>query len=182
MLLFFPAWLPDPWPSSFSQDLDDTPPGSVRIIPVSDWDLVLFWECHAKRSLTAWVGVIPKEGRARVAAPFILLAWHRLFRFFLSIFDKFWTFFSAWLPDAWPSSFSQDFHNTPPGSVRIIPVSDWVLLLFREWDGDSNFWAHLCMLHGGLICVTVCLSVCPSVGRTGPKVVENNSYLGKYCS
>ena len=26
-----------------------------------------------------------------------------------------------------------------------------------------NFWAHLCKLHGGLICIAFCLSVCLSV-------------------
>ncbi len=37
--------------------------------------------------------------------------------------------------------------------------------------GMSNFWAHLCSLHGGLICVAFCLSV-----WTGPKIrLENNS-------
>ncbi len=25
------------------------------------------------------------------------------------------------------------------------------------------FWAHMCTLHGGLICIAFCLSVCPSV-------------------
>ncbi len=38
---------------------------------------------YAKRSLMSWVGVIPKEGRARGAAPALLLVWHRLFKFFL---------------------------------------------------------------------------------------------------
>ncbi len=49
-------------------------------------------------------------------------------------------------------------------------------------DGGT-FWAHLCKLHGGLICIAFCLSVCPSVClsvRTGPKIGENNSYLWKY--
>ncbi len=41
----------------------------------------------------------------------------------------------------------------------------------------GNFLAHLCNLHGRLICITICLSV----RRTGPKIrLENNSYLGKY--
>ena len=33
-----------------------------------------------KWSLMAWVGVIPKEGWALVAAPTLLLVWHRLFK------------------------------------------------------------------------------------------------------
>ncbi len=37
-----------------------------------------------------------------------------------------------------------------------------------------DFWAHLCILHGGLICVTFC----PSVSVTLPKfTLDNNSYL-----
>ncbi len=47
-----------------------------------------------------------------------------------------------------------------------------------------SFWAHLCTLHSGPKCVAVCLSVCLSVCHlsvwTGPKIIENNSYLGKY--
>ena len=36
-----------------------------------------------------------------------------------------------------------------------------------------HFWAHLCMLHGGLICVAFCLSV-----WTWPKFsLDQNSYL-----
>ena len=36
------------------------------------------------------------------------------------------------------------------------------------------------ILHGGLICIAFCLSVCLSVW-TRPKIrLENNSYLGKY--
>ena len=35
--------------------------------------------CHAKRSIMAWVGVIPKEGWACVVAIILLLVWHRLF-------------------------------------------------------------------------------------------------------
>ncbi len=38
---------------------------------------------HTKRSLMAWVGVIPKEGSASVAEPILLLVWHRLFRIWL---------------------------------------------------------------------------------------------------
>ncbi len=41
------------------------------------------------------------------------------------------------------------------------------------------FWAHLCNLHGGLICIAFCLSVCSlsvcSLDLT--KKGENNSYL-----
>ena len=45
--------------------------------------------CHAKRS---WVVVIPKEGWERMAAPILLLVWHRIFRifFFLKIFNFFY--------------------------------------------------------------------------------------------
>ncbi len=31
-----------------------------------------------------------------------------------------------------------------------------------RWPSPSNFWAHLCILHGGLICIAFCLSVCLS--------------------
>ncbi len=41
---------------------------------------------HTKGSLIAWVVVIPKEEQARVAAPILLLVWHRLFSIFLSFF------------------------------------------------------------------------------------------------
>ncbi len=37
--------------------------------------------CYAKRSLMSWVVVKPKEGRVRVAAPALVLVWHRLFLF-----------------------------------------------------------------------------------------------------
>ncbi len=43
---------------------------------------------YAKRSLMSWVVVIPKGGRARVAAPALLLVRHRLFRFFIFEFWK----------------------------------------------------------------------------------------------
>ncbi len=33
---------------------------------------------HEKTDLKVFVGVIPKEGWARVAAPILLLVWHRL--------------------------------------------------------------------------------------------------------
>ncbi len=33
---------------------------------------------YAKRSLMSWVVIMPKEGRARRAAPALLLVWHRL--------------------------------------------------------------------------------------------------------
>ncbi len=35
--------------------------------------------CHEKTDLKVFVGVIPKEGWARVAAPILLLVRHRLF-------------------------------------------------------------------------------------------------------
>ncbi len=49
----------------------------------------------------------------------------------------------------------------------------------------ANFWAHLCELHGGLICVafrlSVRLSVCPSVCLSVTNIrLDNNSYLVKY--
>ncbi len=46
--------------------------------------------------------------------------------------------------------------------------------LWKHW---SDFWAHLCILHGGLICVAFCLSV-----WTLPIRLEFNSYLGKHWS
>ncbi len=71
---------------------------------------------YTKRSIISWVVVIPKEGWARVAAPALLLVWHRLFRFyfwkkkfskfcwiffffFFLNFDKFWIFFSEFVCD-----------------------------------------------------------------------------------
>ncbi len=41
------------------------------------------------------------------------------------------------------------------------------------------FWAHLCKLHGGLICIAFRLSVHLSVTKIR---LDNNSYLVKYCS
>ena len=35
---------------------------------------------HTKMSLMAWIVVIPKEGWVRVAAPILILVWHRLFK------------------------------------------------------------------------------------------------------
>ncbi len=35
---------------------------------------------YAKRSLMAWVIVVPKEGRVCVAVPTLILVWHRLFQ------------------------------------------------------------------------------------------------------
>ena len=37
-----------------------------------------------------------------------------------------------------------------------------------------TFWAHLCILHGGLLCVAFCPSVCQLFR------LDNNSYLRKY--
>ena len=39
-----------------------------------------------------------------------------------------------------------------------------------------SFWAHLCILHGGLICVTFCPSVRPSARLS----LDKNVYLRKY--
>ncbi len=44
---------------------------------------------HAKRSLMAWVVVIPKEGRVRGAVPALILVWHWLFILFCREFDTF---------------------------------------------------------------------------------------------
>ncbi len=41
-----------------------------------------FGRRYTKRSLMPWVVVIPKEGRARLPSPALLLVQHRLFRFF----------------------------------------------------------------------------------------------------
>ncbi len=52
----------------------------------------MIWGPHyvEQRSLMAWVGVKPKEGWARVAAPILILVWHRLFRlFFFNLFFYF---------------------------------------------------------------------------------------------
>ncbi len=46
-------------------------------------------------------------------------------------------------------------------------------------DTLKHLLAHLCNLHGGLICIAFCLL---SVVWPGPKVIENNSYLKKYYS
>ena len=51
---------------------------------------------YAKRSLMSWIVVIPKEWRARGAAPALLLVWHWLFRFFGGknfFWKKFFDFF-----------------------------------------------------------------------------------------
>ena len=52
---------------------------------------------------------------------------------------------------------------------------------------DTAFWAHLCTLHGRLICIalrrvclSLCLSLCLSVTRQ--KVLDKFSYLEKYCA
>ncbi len=39
----------------------------------------------------------------------------------------------------------------------------YLVLLSRPTlqKGKHGFWAHLCTLHGGLICIAFCLSVCP---------------------
>ncbi len=70
-----------------------------------------------------------------------------------------------------------------PTSRVLSSLQDFSCLLispFSVASRGSSFWAHLCALHGGLICVTFCLSVCPSV-RTWPKIrLDNNSYLWKY--
>ncbi len=42
------------------------------------------------------------------------------------------------------------------------------------WSDLWSYWAHLCILHGGLLCVAFCLSVCLSL--------DINSYLKKYYS
>ena len=44
------------------------------------WVAQIYGLRYAKRSLMSWVIVIPKEGRARGAAPALLLVWHRLFQ------------------------------------------------------------------------------------------------------
>ncbi len=49
------------------------------------------------------------------------------------------------------------------------------MMLMHEY-----FWAHLCQMHGGLLCIAFCLFVCLSVTRQ--KLLDNNSYLGKYCT
>ena len=66
------------------------------------------------------------------------------------------------------------------------------MVVMEEGDTRSNyptggndhlkitpFWAHLCILHGGLIGTAFCPSVTPSVW-TLPKLLNNNSYLRKY--
>ena len=58
------------------------------------------------------------------------------------------------------------------------------VFLFMLWFSlFLQSYRFLSILHGGLICIAFCLSVvCLSVIRTGPKVVDNNSYLRKYWS
>ncbi len=70
--------------------------------------------------------------------------------------------------------------------LTFFPAPRRHLLFYPQPVGISLFWAHLCNLHGGLICVAFCLSVCLSVLSvlsvwTGPKItLDFNSYLDNY--
>ncbi len=61
---------------------------------------------YAKRSLMSQVIVIPTEGRARGAAPALLLVWHRLFRIF---WKKKWFWYNNDLGRSGPFRIMQPF-------------------------------------------------------------------------
>ena len=83
-------------------------------------------------------------------------------------------------------------------SISVVCARENIKQITRQWNVESeipwntimykfssslepfydHFWAHLCILHGGLICIAFCPSVCPSVCLS----LDNNSYLGKYYS
>ena len=82
------------------------------------------------------------------------------------------TFFRSWVyvkPHVKPGHLLKIVRNSVIYTPHIIPYESVHLLTFENY-----FWANLCSLHGGLICIS--LSVCLSVVWTGPKFVENNSY------
>ncbi len=73
------------------------------------WIRDAYWPSSCKKSLIAWVSVIPKEVWVRVAPPILLLVWHRLFQKIKKIEKKiqqklksrchtnFWNFFFCFI-------------------------------------------------------------------------------------
>ncbi len=105
------------------------------------------------------------------------------------LFNKFWqppphTQFGFLTPVmSLPYDFSCEGQNVKINeNGHIVPWSGSLEL--SSWQYPCKIIGFLsppvCTLHGGLICITFCLSVCLSVW-TGPKIrLDNNSYLGKY--
>ncbi len=75
--------------------------------------------CHARRSLMSWVAVIPKEGRACMAAPTLLLVWHRPFRFFWFFFFFFFFFLESRCCCGQPWKWHMFWKRTCDGLCRL---------------------------------------------------------------
>ncbi len=81
---------------------------------------------------------------------------------------------------AHPSFFWYDNNKELKVCFLVTRVTWWRRNNTVRVKATLNFWAHLCTLHGGLICVAFCPSVCPAV-RTWPKTrLTVNLYCRKY--
>ncbi len=94
----------------------------------------------------SWVVVIPTEGRARGAAPALLLVWHRLRPYS----DTKWIAHAIEKSD---SEFSCNFKSSTAERTSLEPI---LLSHVMQKCGKRNILGSICVSF----CVLVCLSVC----------------------
>ncbi len=142
-LKIFCTWLCSSWLASSTTDITKYASIPLRDRPVIRTDLGMR---VVSRKLPVWISSEKKNLYTQKCYLFLLFQWI-IVRQISSKFKGVHIFIFSWMFRFWGGWMGQ--HK----SVRIIGRSDPYVV----------FCAHLCQLHGGLICATFCLSV------TGPK-------------